>query len=230
MLGKALTTWALSTVPRTISRNLLTVAQGGNTTEPMRRPWGALATKSCGAGAPVPQGGQSGGLMNAIVYTLPAPSVAREAQVITLPTRTKYGLQGVLALEWPTSGANAVAPCFDGTAGSFDPQPTASSDLPPAGPWSMRLVHGMVEVINGVRPASQLTRWVAPEILGLVQQRVLGKDMPRFTVRSVHVTETHDGVAEVSSVFGTPNRAFALAMRLDGLDGRWRATSLIFAM
>jgi hypothetical protein len=31
-------------------------------------------------------------------------------------------------------------------------------------------------------------------------------------------------------VFGTPNRAFALAIRLEGLDGRWRATNLVFAV
>ena len=54
--------------------------------------------------------------------------------------------------------------------------------------------------------------------------------MPRFIVRSVNVMETDDGIAEISSVFGTQNRVFALAMRLEGLDGRWRATSLVWAM
>lgn len=166
--------------------------------------------------------------MNAVVYTLPVPLYERDAQVITLPTRTKYGLQGVLALEWPSSDPADSPPCSQLTG--FEAQPTGTAGLPPAGPWSMRLVHGIVEVINGVRPATQLTRWVTPDIKVLVAQRILDKNMPRMIVRSVHVTETQDGVAEVCSVFGTPNRAYAMAMRLDGLDGRWRATSLIFAV
>jgi hypothetical protein len=88
----------------------------------------------------------------------------------------------------------------------------------------------MVEVINGVRPASQLTRWVTVDVLAQVHERVIGTSMPRFGVRSVHVSETDDGVAEVCSVFGTQNRSFALALRLEGLDGRWRATSLVWAI
>lgn len=150
--------------------------------------------------------------------------------MIPLPKRTKHGVQGVLDLQWPTSGSAALAPACDDVLSTFDPQPTRTSALPSAGQWSIRLVHGIVEVINGVRPATQLTRWVTPEVLGLVQQRVLDKSMPRLTVRSVHITEPADGAAEVCSVFGTPSRAFALAIRLEGLDGRWRATNLVFAV
>ena len=183
------------------------------------------------------QGQLKGEHMNAIVYALPTPLVALEkrASVIPLPRRTKYGLQETLPFEWPRSyGANAlsyVAPrTSDQDEFSFEVQPTSRYDLPNVRQWSMRLVHGMVEVINGVRPPSQLNRWITPEVMNLVQARILEKHMPRFIVRSVHVTETDDGVAEISAVFGTPNRSFALAMRLEGLDGRWRATSLMWAM
>lgn len=173
--------------------------------------------------------------MNAAIYALPTPLARREADVISLPTRTKHGLQQTLPFEWPQfDGANAlsyVAPRVTiGPNDSFDPRPTSRNDLPNARQWSIRLVHGIVEVINGVRPSSQLTRWLTPEVLNLVQSRISAKNMPRFSVRSVHVCETDDGVAEVSGVFGTPNRSFALAIRLEGLDGRWRATSLIWAV
>jgi hypothetical protein len=168
--------------------------------------------------------------MSAIVYALPAPRVAPEATVLPMPRRTKHGDQQVLPFEWPGRGISVVAPRVpDLTITSFDPQPTRRGDLPPAGPWSLRLVQGMVEVINGVRPASQLTRWVTIDVMSLIQQRVLDPQLPRYLVRSVHVSEPDDGVAEVCSVFGTPNRSFALAMRLEGLDGRWRATSLVWA-
>lgn len=175
--------------------------------------------------------------MTAIVYALPTPLVIKEKQatVIPLPRKTKHGLQETLPFEWPRSyGANAlsyVAPrVSDNDDESFDVQLTSRDNLPNVRQWSMRLVHGMVEVINGVRPPSQLNKWITPDVMSLVQARILDKHMPRFIVRSVHVMETDDGIAEISSVFGTPNRSFALAMRLEGLDGRWRATSLIWAM
>lgn len=175
--------------------------------------------------------------MTATVYALPTPLGTKEmrATIIPLPRRTKHGLQETLPFEWPRSyGSNAlayVAPRVgEHDNDSFDIQPTSRYDLPNVRQWSMRLVHGMVEVINGVRPPSQLNRWVTTDVMALIQDRILDKYMPRYSVRSVHVTETDDGVAEVCCVFGTANRSFALAMRLEGLDGRWRATSLIWAM
>jgi hypothetical protein len=175
--------------------------------------------------------------MSAIVYALPTPHGrrAQNAQVINLPKRTKHGLQETLPFEWPqTDGANAltyVPPRIgDNSPSSFDPQATPRAELPSAQQWSMRLVHALVEVVNGSRPATQLTRWITPEVMTQLQGHIARNKMPRLGVRSIHVHETDDGVAEISSVFGTPNRSFALAMRLEGLDGRWRATSLVWAL
>lgn len=213
-IPKPLTATASS--PRTVTR---TDAVGGMASASLHRRYAV--------------GAVIGGMMNAVVYTLPAPITRREASVITLPTRTKHGLQGVLDLEWPTVGTGALAPQAQEILSSFEPahvEEPVSPHLPNAAQWSIRLVHGIVEVINGVRPATQLTRWVTPEVLGLVQQRVLARTMPRFCVRSVHVSEPHFGVAEVCSVFGTQNRAFALALRLEACGERWRATNLVFAL
>ncbi len=179
----------------------------------------------------------TGEIMTARIYALPTPLAKEQppATVLALPVRTKYGLQESLPFEWPVvRGSNAlayVAPrVAPGANDTFDQQATSSADLPPAQQWATRLVHGVVEVINGVRPATQLTRWITPEVMTQVQGRIMSKNMPRFNIRSVHVTQTDDGVAEVCSVFGTPNRSFAMAMRLEGLDGRWKATSLMWAL
>ena len=100
----------------------------------------------------VPYKGES--LMGAVVYALPATLPFAQATVHALPKRTPSGRQEALPLEWPNSPApdpivlRAPRAGID-TLHSFDPQPTRSCDLPPAGPWAMRLVHGMVEVING---------------------------------------------------------------------------------
>jgi len=182
--------------------------------------------------------------MNALIYAWPAPQEISEnsdtpdieysASVTALPIRTPHGLQETLPFEWPTNGSGALKPqsprVSDPNTNIFDPQPTARKDLPSAQQWAMRLVHAVVEVVNGVRPASQLTRWLTPEVLAQVQRHVAHQAMPRLNVRSIHVHETDDGVAEVSSVFGTPNRFFALALRLEGFDGRWKATTLIFGL
>jgi hypothetical protein len=45
-------------------------------------------------------------------------------------------------------------------------------------------------------------------------------------VRSVHVSEPADGVAELSVVLVGAGRPRALALRLEGWDGRWICTAL----
>ena len=177
--------------------------------------------------------------MNAIIYAWPMPEALEQQQahatVRGLPIRTEYGLQETLPFEWPTGeetqpANKPLARVNDPSTKLFDPQPTSRQDLPSASQWSMRLVHALTEVLNGSRPVQQLTRWLTPEVLAHVQRNLLNRSMPRMMVRSIHVHETDDGVAEVSSVLGTNNRAFALAIRLEGLDGRWRATTLIVGL
>jgi len=48
----------------------------------------------------------------------------------------------------------------------------------------------------------------------------------RAVVRSVHTTEPVPGVVEASAVVVDRGRVRAVALRLEGLDGRWRATAL----
>lgn len=170
--------------------------------------------------------------MNAIVYAMPVPFSNNHptANVISLPTRTKYGLQETLPFEWP----NKPQPSYlsprvtELKATDFDVRPTSRSELPSATKWSMSLVQGLIEVLNGKRAPSQLIRWVTPEVMSGIQLQLQRKDFPEFIVRSINVHETDDGVAEVCAVFGSQNRAFALALRLEGLDGKWRATSIVW--
>jgi hypothetical protein len=170
--------------------------------------------------------------MNAIVYAMPVPFSTgnQTANVIALPKRTKYGLQETLPFEWPTKSTNNyLSPrVTEPKPSDFDVRPTGRKDLPPVRQWSMRLVQALIEVVNGVRPSSQLIRWVTPEVMSALQVQLSRKGFPKFVVRSINVHETDDGVAEVSAVFGSTNRSFALAMRLEGLDGKWRATSIIW--
>lgn len=112
----------------------------------------------------------------------------------------------------------------------FGPQPTPREDLPEPRRWAGRLVQAVVEVLAGDRPASQLVRWTTTEVYDQVVARVvpgLPTTCPaRGVVRSVHVTEPVDGVAEVAALVRRGARSTAVALRLEGMDGRWQCTAL----
>lgn len=110
----------------------------------------------------------------------------------------------------------------------FGPQRTERSSLPAPHGWAARFVQAIVEVLCAERPSSQLVRWTSAEVYDEVAARVLAErtDRPRAVVRSVHVTEPAEGVAEVAALVRRGARCTAVALRLEGLDGRWQCTAL----
>lgn len=142
----------------------------------------------------------------------------------------------------PTQGALALAfvastpeDSENLTEGYFGPQPTSTASLPDVQQTCTQLVQAVVEVLSGVRPVSQLIRWLTPEVYNALQRRAaLGARLGhqpvgagrRAIVRRVHVCSPADGVAEASAVVVDRGRVRAVAVRLEGLDGRWRATAL----
>ncbi|WP_462418044.1 Rv3235 family protein [Kytococcus sp. Marseille-QA3725] len=120
-----------------------------------------------------------------------------------------------------------LAPAVD----FFDRQPTATRDLPPALPWAAHLSRSMVEVMEGSRDAQQLARWVTPEILTrLARRNTLSRRLGTATgstgVRTVRACHVRDGIVEVTAVVVVRGQVRALALRLEGLDGRWLLTVL----
>lgn len=113
--------------------------------------------------------------------------------------------------------------------------PTERSALPPAGPWAARLAQAVLEVCTAGRPVAQLLRWTEPTIYEALEKRYAPhahRDLRRRRVvvaehvRSVHVCEPADGVAEVSVVITGGERPRALALRIEGWRGRWVCTAL----
>ena len=106
--------------------------------------------------------------------------------------------------------------------------------LPDPHPWSGRFVQALVEVLSGDRPATQLLRWTNERVYSDVVHRVrslgvtavAGRGRARAQVRSVHIYEPRDGVAEAAIHVKHGGRSRAVALRLEGLDGRWRCTAL----
>lgn len=119
----------------------------------------------------------------------------------------------------------------DADAVDFGPQPTATADLPEARGWAGRFAQALVEVLAGDRPVGQLVRWtttaVYEEVAGLIAGPGVARgDAARGVVRSVHVSQPADGVAEVAALVRRGARSTAVALRLEGLDGRWQCTAL----
>ncbi len=111
----------------------------------------------------------------------------------------------------------------------FGPQPTAREALPDPQAWAGRMVQAVIEVLSGVRPLAQLVRWTSPDVYAALQRRsARTRPQPgrRAIVRSVHVSEPADGVAEACAVVIAHGRVRAVALRLEGLDGRWVMTAL----
>ena len=109
---------------------------------------------------------------------------------------------------------------------------TPTSDLPPPRPVAHALVQGLLEVLAGVRPVSQLQRGTTPELYEQLERVVHSRPRPAGArpvtgaVRSLHVQQRPDGVAEVCATVRRGPRMAAIALRLEGVGGRWCCTEL----
>lgn len=119
---------------------------------------------------------------------------------------------------------------FENDVDFFDPQPTSRSLLPDPHQWAAALVRAALETLSGRRPASQLRQWTSPAVLDAVRHTLRRCVYSQLgAMRSVHVCEPADGVAEVCAVVRWDTRCAALTARLEGLDGRWQCVALNLA-
>ena len=113
------------------------------------------------------------------------------------------------------------------------PARTPCADLPAARPFAHALVLRALEVFAGRRPLSQLRRDTSLELYDDLERRLHSGPAtpagraPRSAVRSVHVQQRPEGVAEVCATVQRGARAGAVALRLEGINGRWCCTELV---
>lgn len=119
----------------------------------------------------------------------------------------------------------------------FAPQPTPTVELPDPAPLLRSLTQGALEVLAGVREVDQLARWFSEDAFRSLVVRAnlsararsargVAPARPTFEILSMRVCEPVDGVIEAAVVVAGPGRTRAVAIRLEGLDRRWRASSL----
>ena len=118
----------------------------------------------------------------------------------------------------------------------FDFQPCSSAELPDPAPLIENLATGVIEILLGVREVQQMARFVTEGLFQQLMDRALiarrdraqrpQRAVPGFAVGSVQTCHPADGVVEGAVVVRSAVRTRAVAMRLEGLDGRWRATAI----
>ena len=130
----------------------------------------------------------------------------------------------------PSPAALRLLPPPDAEQGpeSFDPVRTPREQLDDPVPRAAMLARAVLEALAGIRPVSQLARWVVPEVLAVLQSSAVTRAArPAPTaLRRVLVCEPTPGIAEVTAVVDRGPRVEAMALRLEGLDGRWLVTAL----
>ena len=113
----------------------------------------------------------------------------------------------------------------------FEVQATARADLPELRTFARRLTIALIETAAGRRSATQLQPHTTPSVQAGVARDAgrlgrLGTPQRPAALHSLHISEPADGVAEIAAVVRVDDRFRALALRLEGLDGRWRCVRL----
>jgi Family of unknown function (DUF6459) len=134
------------------------------------------------------------------------------------------------------SAARALRPRFD-SDDFFGHQPTSTQHLPDPVPLLENLTRCVIEILAGARELEQIARWVSDDVYRHLLKRVVISSRaraakgqqptrPTFTIGSTTVSEPRDGVVEAVIIVRGRARVRAVALRLEGLDSRWRATAI----
>ncbi|MCU1446451.1 Rv3235 family protein [Cryobacterium sp.] len=119
----------------------------------------------------------------------------------------------------------------------FGQQPSSRSVLPDPEPLLINLTRCVIEVLAGARELDQLARWVSDDVYRHLLKRVVlsararavkgqRAQRPTITIGRVTINEPRDGIIEAVVIVHSKVRVRAVAIRLEGLDNRWRASAI----
>lgn len=119
----------------------------------------------------------------------------------------------------------------------FGPQYNKTSELPNPEASLQVLATGVVEVIAGTRQIDQLARLLSDEVYQRLSRRAIEARQLRdaagqkahyqtFSIRNMMSTSPRDGVIESVVLLNAQRRTRAVTIRLEGINNRWRATSV----
>lgn len=140
------------------------------------------------------------------------------------------------ALPAPSPAADDAAARFHQEE-FFGHQPSRSATLPSPQPLLENLTRCVIEILAGARDLEQISRWVTDDVYRHLLKRVVlstrarhakgqPAKRPTFAIGSTSICEPRDGVVEAVVIVASRARTRAVAIRLEGMDNRWRATAI----
>ena len=119
----------------------------------------------------------------------------------------------------------------------FGFQRTHRENLPDPVALVENMSRSLMEILAGARELEQIARWVSDDVYRHLLLRVqasararalkkLAPHRPVFTLGSTRLSFPTESVAECVTIVHGRARTRAIAIRLEGLDGRWRATAI----
>lgn len=119
----------------------------------------------------------------------------------------------------------------------FGAQPAHRAQLPDPVPLLENLTRCVLEILAGTRDLDQIARWVSEDVYRHLLKRVVLStrarqaggarvSRPNFAVTSSRYSEPRDGVVEAVLIVRNRIRTRSVAIRLEGLDNRWRAVAI----
>lgn len=119
---------------------------------------------------------------------------------------------------------------------SFEPQRTGSAGLPKPDVLIKKLALNAVEIIEGARPIDQIGALITPDVASSLDVRLSLNRMRRAVAQDTrqfpHVARLSvlkspaDGVFEATVMVHSRVKSRAVALRLESIDNRWRATNI----
>lgn len=136
----------------------------------------------------------------------------------------------------PIEPDRGTRPRFD-SDDFFGLQPASTSTLPDPAPLLENLTRCVIEILAGARDLEQIARWVTDDVYRHLLKRVVlstrarrargqRATRPTFSIGSTSICQPRDGVVEAVIIVRGRARTRAVAIRLEGLDNRWRATTI----
>lgn len=119
----------------------------------------------------------------------------------------------------------------------FGNESAKKSDLGDPKPVLAFLAQSVIETLAGVRDVDQSARWLSDSVYQQLRQRSLASKRarldenqpamrPNLVIGKISTFSPRDGVVEGVVIVHNRDRARAVAIRLEGYNGRWRAKSV----
>lgn len=123
-----------------------------------------------------------------------------------------------------------------GHGAGFGPRRTGTAGMPDPERLARNLALCAVEILDGVRPVEQLAAWISEPVARALrlrrdlraQRRIVYADTRRtpFAIGRCRLGHPCDGIVEAVVMVHSRVKSAAVAVRLESIDWRWRATEL----